>query len=233
MGNETERFDGFPAALPAFLADLTKNNDKTWFERRRDDYDRVFLGPARAAVGALTAALNRAGLAVDGEPKVGGSIKRLHRDIRFSKDKRPFDPRLHLVFWQGSKAKFAPSLHCVIGPDYCATGAGIWQFSPAQLDAFRHAVADGNKGDGLAAAIAATEASGFGALREPDLKRVPAGFDSDAPHAGLLRHKGLAVGRRGDLSPDLFTTAAVDHLVERLGALSPLHDWLVANLPDG
>jgi len=67
-------------------------------------------------------------------------------------------------------------------------------------------------------------------LDQPALKRVPAGFDADAPHAQLLRHKGIVVRGDGPLSDALHGPQAVDLALERLRPLVPVHDWLVAHV---
>jgi len=223
-------FPGLPEALTGFLADLAANNEKAWMNAHRDAYEGDFLEPAKAFVAAMLPALGQVAPGLVGEPRVNGSIKRLNRDVRFSKDKRPYDPRLHVMFWHGAKPKESSGFHCVIGADWMAVGVGIWAFSPAQLETYRQAVA-GPAGAGLVEAVAKVEeAAGGGSLREPALKKVSSGFDADAPAAQLLRHKGLVMGQEGALANDLFSSVAVAHVVERFQRLAPLHGWLVTHV---
>ena len=70
-----------------FLAGLRRNNKKEWFEAHRDDYDHHFIEPAKAFVAALAPRLARIDPAIHAEPRVNGSILRINRDVRFSKDK--------------------------------------------------------------------------------------------------------------------------------------------------
>src|SRR5262245_42696449 len=95
-------FSGFPPSTIRFLAGLSKSNDKRWFDAHRDDYERSFIDPARAFVEALGPHLKKLDRGIQAVPKVNGSILRIHRDVRFSKDKRPYKDHLDLWFWSGA-----------------------------------------------------------------------------------------------------------------------------------
>jgi len=222
-------FGGFPRDLIGFLAGLKANNERAWFDAHRDDYERLMKEPARDFVAAISSRLPELAEDLVAEPKIGRSIHRINRDTRFSNDKTPYLPRLHLVFWRGVKPMGSSGLHFVIHPEHLGAGVGNWAFSPKQLERYRDAVAEPKNAAALAKAIdAATAAAGMG-LDAPALKRVPAGFDADGPHAGLLKHKGIVV--RGDRAiPDaLFGPGAVDLALDLFRPLVPLHEWLVAH----
>lgn len=81
-------FAGFSARDLGFLTGLAANNDKAWFTQHRAAYDEGL----KPAMGGLIAALNTEFAARD-LPFVGDAKKnilRIHRDVRFSKDKRPY-----------------------------------------------------------------------------------------------------------------------------------------------
>src|SRR5664279_4905169 len=86
---ETE-FAGFPAATFEFLNGIAANNEKTWFDAHRGLYDAGYVEPAKAFVTAIGPKLREISPNVQFEPKVNGSLGRVNRDIRFSKDKRPY-----------------------------------------------------------------------------------------------------------------------------------------------
>lgn len=193
-------FKGFPRSLPAFLAGLEKNNSKAWMDLKRGDYEACFVEPAKAFVEALLQRLGELETGLEGEPRVGGSIKRLNRDTRFSADKRPYDPKLHLYFWQSPKAKGAPGYHLVMGPDFLGVGTGLWAFGPKQQAAYRAAVCREEAATSLLEALESVEAAGAGSREEPELKKVPGGLSPVAALGEkgetLTRYKSLLVKQR-------------------------------------
>src|SRR5262249_21978378 len=95
-------FAGFQYELLEFLAGLRAHNDRTWFQAHREEYESLLLEPARDFVEAMGEELARFAPDVNADPRVGGSIFRIARDTRFSKDKRPYKDHLDLWFWQGA-----------------------------------------------------------------------------------------------------------------------------------
>jgi uncharacterized protein (TIGR02453 family) len=81
-------FGGFRPAAFRFLRDLGRNNDKAWFEANREVYEREVREPMRRLVETLDAKLRSIAPEIVGDPK--RSMFRIHRDIRFSRDKSPY-----------------------------------------------------------------------------------------------------------------------------------------------
>ena len=82
-------FSGFPTETIDFLADLRANNSKEWFDGNRKRYDEHYIGAAKEFVVAAGEALTELVPDIVAEPKVNGSIFKINRDVRFSKDKTP------------------------------------------------------------------------------------------------------------------------------------------------
>ena len=221
---ETLPFEGFTGDAIAFLQDLRANNERVWFNEHKKTYETAIKQPAQAFCHAMTTGLE----ALTGKPH-GHKIFRIHRDVRFSKDKTPYQPRLHFVFWRGAKPAGSSGFHFVIHADSLGAGVGNWAFGPEQLERYRAAVADAKSGAALTKAIETGMAGPGMILDAPALKRVPSGFDADSPQADLLKHKGVVV--RGDRPiPDaLFGPGAVDLALDVFRPFVPLHDWLVAH----
>ena len=99
-----ETFAGFPKGLPRFFAQLEKNNNRDWFESHREDYEELYVEPAKAFVSAIAPGLWNISSAVRAEPRINGSIMRINRDTRFSKDKKPYKNGLHFLFREGPRA---------------------------------------------------------------------------------------------------------------------------------
>jgi uncharacterized protein (TIGR02453 family) len=220
-------FEGFPRDGVRFLAELRANNDRAWFTAHRDAYERCLLEPARDLVEAVGEELGRGGIAVNADPRVGGSIFRINRDTRFSKDKRPYKDHLDLWFWQGA----GPSRACAgyffrLTPERLFLGAGMHAFERPLLERYRAAVVDARRGATLAQAVERVERAGY-ELGGRNYKRAPAGFDAPPERAPLLLHDGLYAGIELPLPREVHTPELPRLCAKHFRALRPLQDWLV------
>ncbi|HSG46496.1 MAG TPA: DUF2461 family protein, partial [Longimicrobiales bacterium] len=81
---------GFSGETFRFLSELAANNERDWFKANRDRYDAHVRDPAVTFVLAVGERLNGISPHLRADPRpVGGSLFRIHRDVRFSKDKSP------------------------------------------------------------------------------------------------------------------------------------------------
>jgi uncharacterized protein (TIGR02453 family) len=219
-------FAGFPRETVRFLAGLRDNNDKAWFDAHRADYEAAFLAPAVAFVEALGPRLRKIEPGVAAEARVNGSIMRINRDIRFSKDKSPYKDHMDLWFWTGDKKGWDSSgFFFRLTPDRLLLGAGMHGFMPPALARYRQAVLDPKRGAALARLVEALRADGYDVGTET-YKKVPAGAPADHPRAALLRHSGLHAGWEGKHPAQLRAPAFADFVAERFKAVAPLHRWL-------
>ena len=217
-------YAGLPHGTISYLRELAADNSRAWFAAQRADHDRFWLAAGLDLSAALSAPAKGPGL--HAVPKENAGLRRIHRDVRFAADKRPYEPRLHMVLSSGSGAGGGAGVHLVVGPAGIGYGAGSYGMTPAALDTFRRRVCDGAGRAGLEAALAV--ARGVGAVLDaPDLKRVPRGYDP-APWDHLIRRKSVIVRRDGDVGlPDwLHGPGAVTGWMAIVGALVPLVRWL-------
>lgn len=219
-------YPGLPQGTIRFLSGLAAHNEKAWFDAHRDDYERDWKAAGLDLVAALGDFAIHATPRLNAVPKVGGALRRIHRDTRFSADKRPYEPQLHLALTLADGAAHA-GVHLVIHPDRLGFGAGEWMLAPEALARFRDRVQDADDRAALFAAAAAAEAVGS-RWDAPDLKRVPPGLAADGDWEHLLRRKSVIL--RGEMPlPDwLFTPAAADGLSRLAAAHLPLLAWLSA-----
>jgi uncharacterized protein (TIGR02453 family) len=211
-------FLGFPDTQ-AFLKDLAANNDRTWFNANRKTYERVHKHPAEAFVAELRPRLEKlAGV------RLGGKIFRIHRDVRFSKDKSPYNTHLHIGFQhrrEVGEQRRRGGFYFGIDTTNLTLGVGAFDFGPADLDTYRKAVADDHEGGELAAILAGLDAT----QHDADLKRVPAPYPQDHPRAELLKRKGLNAWQ--DVNPTLAASPdLVDEVMTRFEALDAVNVWL-------
>lgn len=192
-----------------FFAALARNNTRDWFEPRKAAYVAEIRKPAERLGDRLAGDIAR----LTGKPH-RPKLFRIYRDVRFSRDKTPFNPHLHLMWTQA--APDAPAWFFGAAPDYLVLGVGLMGPKGAALTRYR-ALVD-SRGTALSDAIAAA-AAGVGARISnwgpAPLKRVPKPFDPDHPQGDLLRRKALALD--ADLPAD-WRAAGLTASVDRVAA---------------
>ena len=224
-------FSGFPQEGLQFLADLAANNNRDWFEVHKVDYRTHLLEPAQAFVAALGQRLQTLSphIVYDTRTNGGGSLMRIYRDTRFSKDKTPYKTHLLMAFWEGAGKKMEnPGFFIDVEPSGAVVFVGQHVFPKPILSAYRDAVVDEKMGAELAEALDEVNGvSGYTTGGE-HYKRVPRGYDAEHERADLLRYNGLyalssPIAPEGITSPDL-----VEVCFEHCRNMAPLHRWLVA-----
>nr|WP_319383101.1 DUF2461 domain-containing protein [uncultured Roseibium sp.] len=181
---------GFSPETFAFLANLKANNSREWFDAHKPDYQRLIKKPADALRADLTEKLSvLTGL------EITSKQFRINRDLRFSKDKTPYNAHIRMAFWPKEKAfegrdAQPPSFFISFEPGHIRLGTGCMAFSKAALGSYLRALESGSGGE-IASLLSALEANGF-ERSAPDLAKAPRGFPKDHEHADLARHKGLA-----------------------------------------
>lgn len=221
-------FRGFPQGTHDFLQGVRLNNSKAWLEEHRAEYDEFFVESAKSFVNALAPRLEKLTPGVVVEPKINGSIFRLNRDVRFSKDKQPYKDYLDIAFWEGPRRSRASSLFVRIGLDECVVGCGFQLSTPSQLLAFRNAVSEPRTGQELAALAKKWRRRGI-EFKGAHYKRIPRGFPADGPAAEFLLHNALfvTVAHSPEEARDKsWLTTCVGHWRSFL----PLHRWLLEHV---
>jgi uncharacterized protein (TIGR02453 family) len=136
--SSNDAFPGFTREAVAFLAGLGANNDKTWFDAHRDDYERFVLEPMRLLVAALAPTALEVDPQVETEPRVDRTISRLRRDTRFSKDKSPYRTNVWLTFKRREPDwAEAPAYYFELSEDGYRFGMGYYSASPDTMRRFR------------------------------------------------------------------------------------------------
>lgn len=223
-------FKGFPEATFKFLRDISRNNDKAWFDTHRADYEAGYVEPARAFVAAIGPELRKISRTISFDPKINGSIFRIQRDVRFAKDKRPYKDHLDLWFWHGDKRGWdTPGFFMRLSPDRLTLGAGMHKFDKPILDQYRRAVTAPMSSEALVIALDAVRKAGPYEIGGATRKTVPKGYDIDPDRTKFLLHEGLwaefetDAGRAG--KPD-FTGFCLKHFA----AMQPVSAWLLTEV---
>lgn len=162
--------------LFAFLRELAKNNEKEWFDRNRDRYENVIKEPMKRFIAEAQERF------VKFAPQFQGSLMRIHRDIRFSKDKSPYKTNVGLHFrHRAGKDVHAPGFYLHLAPGEVFIGTGLWHPDPPTLARLRDAIvkrpADWKK------------ARGKHTLAGDSYARPPRGVDPEHPFVEDLKRK--------------------------------------------
>jgi uncharacterized protein (TIGR02453 family) len=183
----------FGPDLFRFLRDLATHNDRDWFRANKERYERSVRDPLLRFVSDLQPRLAKISPRFVADPRpVGGSMMRIQRDTRFSKDKAPYKTAVMAHFWHASGQEGAtPAFYLRLEPGRSMAGGGIWHPEPAALKRIRATIVD----DGAAwrrIRKSATAESGY-ELAGESLKRAPVGFDADHPFVDDLKRKDFAL----------------------------------------
>jgi uncharacterized protein (TIGR02453 family) len=186
-------FNGFPKEGLAFLKALKRNNNRPWFEKHKSDYENYVKLPVQCLISDLEIPFRGFGPEFDLNPK--RSIFRIYRDVRFSKDKRPYKTHVaaHFVLRGKPKGISGSGYYLHIEPGEIYLGAGIYMPESDQLKKIRRAIAENPK-EFLAIISKPDFKKTFGEMEGEKLVRVPAGYPADHPLAEYLKHKHFLVG---------------------------------------
>ena len=224
------QFTGFPKAGLRFLKELEANNNREWFEAHKQDYLDTVRDPAVAFVGALGERLKSISgdIVYDTRTNGSGSLLRIHRDVRFSRDKAPYKTNIGIIFWEGSAKKIEnPGFYFHLDSSSAWLHGGLHMFPKPFLDIYREALGDKKLGSKLEAALEAVKSAGEYQVGGEQYKRVPQGYDKDHPRADLLRYKGLGASTRPLNRSLLSKPELVDVCFEHCQNIAPLQQWFV------
>ena len=218
-------FTGFPAGTLAFLRQLEANNDREWFNTNKARYESLVREPALDFITAMAPRLAKISEHFVADPrKMGGSLMRVYRDTRFTRDKAPYKTNIGIQFrHELGRDVHAPGYYVHIENERCFLGAGAWHPDVSALAAIRQRIAE-KPGDWRKA----VGGKGFKAtfqLGGQALKRPPRGFDADHPAIEDLKRKDfIAVA---DLARgEIHSSHLVDTVAERFRQASPLMAFL-------
>jgi uncharacterized protein (TIGR02453 family) len=179
----------FTADLFGFLKDLKRHNDRAWFAKNKERYLDAVQEPALEFVRAFGPSLAKISpqFVADDRP-VGGSLFRIYRDVRFSKDKSPYKTHVGISFrHRHGKDVHTPGYYLHLEPGQVFTAAGIWHPDRETLGRIRSAIVD--KPQQWKKATQDRTFTATYRLSGDTLKRAPAGFDPDHPLIEDLKWK--------------------------------------------
>jgi len=187
-------FTGFKPDFTTFLEELTANNNRDWFQANKRRYQDEVQQPFLDFVVALAGPLQTVSPYLQADSrKTGGSMMRIYRDTRFSKDKTPYKTHISARFLHvEGKEGVAPGCFLRIRSEDVVVGAGLWQPDNVALTKIRRHIDQEREAWGKISSAHSIEA-GCGMYDGDMLKRPPRGFTPDHPFVEDLKRKSFAV----------------------------------------
>jgi uncharacterized protein (TIGR02453 family) len=186
MSPKTSSFDD---KLFRFLRQLRKNNRRDWFQDQKERYEGTVKHPALQFISDFGPRLRKISPNFVADPRpAGGSLFRIYRDVRFSKDKSPYKTSVGIQFrHKQAKDAHCPGFYLHLEPGSCFVGLGIWHPDGPTLSQIRSALAEDP--------TRFKRVTGGKAFRQEfqlegdSLKRPPKGYDPNHPLVEDLKRK--------------------------------------------
>lgn len=215
----------FKRDLFNFLKELSVHNNRDWFQANKERYEKQVRDPFLRLIADLGPGLKKINPHFVADPKPnGGSMMRIYRDIRFSKDKSPYKTSVAAHFWhEKGKDGAMPAYYLHLEPSSSLIGGGIWRPGPAALKKIRDRIVSHSKD--WQRSTADFRSGSRWSMGGESLKRPPSGYDSNHPLIEDLERKDFVVGSR--LSDrDVLRRDFLDLVLDNFRSMAPLIRFL-------
>lgn len=133
-----KNFNGFDPRAIEFFETLEKNNNKVWFEKNKDQFDKLILTPLKLLTNDLSPLMHAIDPEIDTTPVINKVLGTIYRDTRYSKNKKPLKSYMHLKFKRRRKDwKQCPSFYFDLSPRGYCYGIGFFRAMPVTMSDFR------------------------------------------------------------------------------------------------
>jgi uncharacterized protein (TIGR02453 family) len=220
--NAAAEFKGFGAQALPFLKALGFHQTKEWFAENKALYESEIRAPMGDLIEDLTARFEKLYVPLKGTR--AASMFRVNKDVRFSKDKAPYNTHASAVLTRSGGKKDQGGAYIHIKPGECFVGAGIWYAEPEEFRAFRDAIISRTKE--FRSLELAIKAKGHAFSNEDELKRVPTDFrdltDEDQRRWMRMKHFFVNVQITDD---EITTPALADKIVTLTQTMLPVMEF--------
>lgn len=209
----------FDKATFGFLSELRQHNERAWFTANKERYEYDLKEPFLDFIADAGPRLHKLSRHLVADPRpVGGSLFRIYRDVRFSKDKSPYKTHAGAHFRLGGKGAHGPGYYLHLEPGQCFLAGGIWMPDSSALQSIRRRIADEPDAWRRARALGIDH-------DETRLKRPPRGFDPDHPMIEDIKRKSftssIRLQRKQVTAPDF-----MDTFIDGCSRIQPLMRFL-------
>ena len=220
------QFNGFKKEGIKFLKELEKNNSKVWFENHRHIWEKEIHIPNKKFIEDMGETLQILVPTIKAQPKVSGSLFKIYRDVRFSKDKTPMKDKIGLLFWQGLGHRMQSSsfyMHYTKQSYFVA--AGIRGFKAPLLKTYRKYMQNEKNRESLDLILKNLKQKGYDSTQEK-YKRVPKDFKGDESYLYLTKFDSLFAYKEYKIDKIFFTVELLDKLFLVYQDMLELQQWV-------
>jgi uncharacterized protein (TIGR02453 family) len=203
-----DAFTGFPREATEFFRELALNNNRDWFQAHKDVYEQTCRDSLKALVTEL-------------DPVGTPQISRINRDMRFSRDGKPY--KTHI-------AAGVLGTYISLSAEGLYIGTGMYRPEPAVLQKFRAAIDADKSGRELTRIVGTIRKRGYTVGTHESVNSSPRGFAADHPRIELLRMKDIHAGKMIQPGPVLASRKAVAAVKKVMADVRPLADWIARHV---
>ena len=219
-------FNGFSKKGIEFLKDLSSNNTKVWFEDNRHIWEDEIRNITESYVQEMGETLQILVPTINFKPKVAGSLFKIYRDVRFSKDKTPMKSKIGILFWQGSGHRMqSSSFYMHFDKDSYFIASGIRNFKPPMLKTYREYIQDEKNAKELHNILEDIKSKGY-SLPEFKYKRYPRGFNKENKYHYLSLYGAMFAFEQFEIDDIFYSDKILDRAFKIYDGLKDLQSWV-------
>lgn len=223
--SDSPAFLGFPKEGITFLEKIILNNSKEWLDAHKSEYERYIVEPNKAYVEEMGEHLQILVPSIHAIPKVNKSLFRIYRDARFHLDD-PIKERIGIIMWQGGGHRMqSSSFYMHYDPYEVLVAAGIRNFKPPLLHAYREYIKRDANRESLHTILEALKAKGY-EVPEPEYKRLPAEFESEPSFGYMTRYRSMVALKRFKPDKTFHSEKIIERNFKVYEDLLPLQQWV-------
>ena len=220
------KFNGFNKRAIEFLKELNDNNTKVWFEDHRHIWQQYINDPNLDFIEDMGETLQILVPTIKAKPKVSGSLFKIYRDVRFSKDKTPMKSKIGLLFWQGLGHRMqSSSFYMHYDKDEYFIATGIRNFKPELLKIYREYIKVEKHRVELHNIIEDLKEKGY-LFPETKFKRTPQGFPKGAKYGYLSLYGAMFSYKSSPINDIFFSPEILDHTFKIYDDMRHLQKWV-------
>src|SRR5690348_10017003 len=221
-----ESFKGFPKDFFLFFRELKAHNERPWFEANKERFRKSVQAPMSAFIGAMAPRLGKISKRFTADPRPnGGSMFRIYRDVRFSKDKRPYKEHAACHFRHAlGKDVHAPGYYVHFATDEVYFGGGMWMPPSDALQKIRDLIV---KKPSAWKAIRNDKrfAKSFDDIDGSALSRAPRGYDPEHPLVADIKKKSFFAMHESS-AKEARSNNLIEEVSDTFSAATPLMKFL-------
>jgi len=185
------RYAKFELETLAFLDELQANNNREWFKENKSGYEEQVLDVALRFIQSMQDPLAKiAPHFIAQATRIGGSLMRVYRDTRFSKNKTPYKTNIGIQFrHEQAKNVHSPGYYVHIDPSQVFVGVGMWRPESDALRGIRERIS--THSPEWKRVISDSKFQRHFDLGGESLKRPPRGFDIDHDFIDDIKRKSF------------------------------------------